>query len=753
MDGQESPSFNTELVWEVEKRDLRKIRTANQPLRLECLTCDQMNRKERVGFSLLSLRSAKIIPLKDVKSPVPFYWQKLIGCQFDKKSCHPELYISLTIRDHLLPSGTEVETNDYMPYISEEENDSADELVDRSVPVQYLDDGYIQIGEDHVAMQPYTFNMFVAKAINLDTLLPEVLVFRSNRERYYMSFKIFGITIKTKPFFHELHEDIFLNEKIVVRLLSSLDILKKFFEIQPITINFFYGRDKLGLTTIDLKSLLPPDLTNNFPDDMIKMQNEYYFKFPSVNGIVPKDDKQRSPFIDIETSLRESNEKRPITGRGEGDQKMGFAEKVPKTFSPTGKGQYVATAKSVQSLPKESNVTVTPKSSQQLSTSDTLDMYKKFSLEATVKSIVWKKDVGTRFIFKFIHPTAQTFITVFIEIDNTTNEEIGLTNLLVKMPYISTDRHIQTLIQAWRPKFCILNEEEDPITEEYSFNTELNNSDYVSSTLNLESATGTEIIAEVTISAALLEFDIEDIGDSDLVMNPPVLDEIIFIKELGDLQKWKLQERERFEQALEELEVKEMKSKQEEFEAKKVQMQSQLNIQMNKCRKLQDELTRKLERLKTDKALHNKRNRSHIYESILKDNMKKYSGCESQIIIEQLSKMERDNHHLKELIEENKAKLDEVEKSTLTKEQTQNLLQELKGLEQKFAEAQDAKKYFKEQWKKACDEIHELRTDDMKHIQENIVHNKKALSQLSLDGYSSTSLGSHRDINTSRSYM
>lgn len=85
-------------MWEIEKKDLRKIRSTNQPLRIECLSENAQKRKERVGFALLSLRSAKVVTSQE---NTPLLWQKFIGVH-DKKCCQPELSISLTIQEHVM---------------------------------------------------------------------------------------------------------------------------------------------------------------------------------------------------------------------------------------------------------------------------------------------------------------------------------------------------------------------------------------------------------------------------------------------------------------------------------------------------------------------------------------------------------------------------------------------------------------------------------------------------------------------------
>lgn len=104
---------------------------------------------------------------------------KLIGCQTDKKKYHPELYLALTIRDHLLNDQEQDNLPKDMPLICEEEQNAPSEDVEFSSPfaLKYLDDGYIQIGDEE-EYESFSLNLLVKEAQNLDTLLPEALVFK-----------------------------------------------------------------------------------------------------------------------------------------------------------------------------------------------------------------------------------------------------------------------------------------------------------------------------------------------------------------------------------------------------------------------------------------------------------------------------------------------------------------------------------------------------------------------------------------------
>lgn len=179
-------------------------------MRVECITTDPQNRRERVGFALLSLRTAQVIPQKEANQEVHFTWHKLIGCQGDKKKCHPELYVSLAVRDHLLNEVEACNSIASMPYISEEDISQGEDVDQTKFPLKYFEDGHIQIGESN-NLSIFHLNLLVRQVVNLDALLPEILVFQQVRKCSFLSFKVLGIAIKTKTFQKELHDTINVN--------------------------------------------------------------------------------------------------------------------------------------------------------------------------------------------------------------------------------------------------------------------------------------------------------------------------------------------------------------------------------------------------------------------------------------------------------------------------------------------------------------------------------------------------------------
>ncbi|XP_044260400.1 centrosomal protein of 120 kDa-like [Tribolium madens] len=519
VNAEDCPAFNTNLIWEIEKKDLRKIRSSNQPLRVECLSVDNQSRREKFGHVLLDLRSAQIV--EEPEKQVSFKWQKLIGVRNKKRNCVPELYLSLTIRNHL-----EVQP----PQESSDDVWEPEPRPEGSIPIKYLEDGYIMVGDSEKCTEDYSLNINIKSASSLDLLLPEVLVFHQNNNKYCMCIKIFGIPIKTKQFSKDLHDKIIFEEKIVVRLLSNITILEQFFNEEKFEVGFNCGNDLLGLTTVSFN-----DLTNLNEKLLLPT---CFFRFPSPNGIVPVGDNTRKPSVSLEIYLIRNREELPALVSN-------LEQDVSKAC-----GDYTEQAK----------------------------------------------------------------------------EEINQQLLL--------------------------------ITEEH----------------------------------------------------------------MKELEEWKERQKAEFEAQLQ----SELEKGREEMERKKVE----LNENIIKCKELQEELQEKLDELKLSKTLKKKRKSSTSLVSVIAENQKKFAECDKELLIDYISTLQSDNENLKQIINEQKQELENIEKTALTKEQTTNLLQELKGLEEKFQVAQQTKTYFKEQWQKACQEIHNLKTEDYKQLQNQLRERREELDHL-----------------------
>ncbi|XP_030758776.1 uncharacterized protein LOC115884359 [Sitophilus oryzae] len=748
---EESISFNTELIWEADKKELRKLRSSNQPLRVECISVDPQNRRDRIGFVLMSLRSAQVISLKDAKTPVNFKWCKLIGCQADKKKHHPELYLGISIRDHML-NDHEEEVLEDMPLISEGEPNQITEDAEFSseFPLKYLEDGFIQIGDEEDEYESFSLNLLVKEARNLDALLPEALVFRQAPDKYHLTFKIFGVTIKTKPFYKQLQGIIYMNEKVVIRILSSEQTLFEFFKTQNIGIILFHGHELLGFTEIELS-----DVTFE------ETEGKCLFKLPPPSDVVPFGGDDALPYIEVVTWVKRSQiervkkvvseEKIPtkvvmsnldkaIFARGGGDYACDYASdtvdnmemKIRSECRVLDDDTYDVTGtKSAETVIK--NVPMSPRPVKKY---DVLGDYVRNVLHVSLQNFVWRVAAKDRIVmFKFLHPRASNGITIFTQISNEAGVTTDLKNIGAKLSYVSTDTQIENILNAWPPKLVLTDEKERLLSEEYEFDVSKflgGFSKLYKYTADLKAIRTFQPLARVEVTLNL-EDAAFNLDDTDFHLNPPIIDEVLTLKEISDIETWKKTQKELFNCSLEDFKESEAKKLETTWQEKKIDIEMKLDAQMNKCKHLQEELQNKLDSIKTEKYLTRTRNQANIFSEIFNENWDKYCCADTKELIELLSKTQRDNEYLKKLVADQRDKLRSFEKTALTKGQTVALLQELKELEKGYAEVQNAKEYFKTQWKQACDEIHELKTEEYKKIQLEIKKSKEELGEFNLN--------------------
>lgn len=727
---EECPIFNTELVWEIEKKDLRKIRSSNVPLRVECFTSDTNGRKVKVGFVLLSLRSAYIVPKRDAQQEVPFKWQRLNGVSHDIRSRHPELYLSLSIRECLpedAAAGARKEVAS--PFLAEEVLELTEDL-GMTIPLKYLEDGFIHVGHDK-EVAPYHLSIVVKTAANLDVLLPENLVFNGTKDKYHLAFTLFGITIKSK-ILKDLHDSITLKEKIVVSLLSRLETLQAFFtEYRSISVCLHNGPDKLGVTEINVERLLE---TETMSEEEI-----CYFHLPGGDAEIPESMNGRKPFIEVRTSLQQRNDSNEIPPISAGEARRtktitSSLERIPVDAAGDAKTSTDSVLRSYLSSPRQIYVPML-----ELEDDGEVD-YQNFCLRLVMENISWRKPPKLKqFQIQFCHPRADT--CVCFTRDTQCDLEQILEGVDCVVYFISTKKKVRGLLFAWRPKILFLNSRGGAISDTVKIESDvfaLKEIQEHTQILTLKSAETKEILAEITVVMHLEELDeIPAPKQNDLL--PPLLDERIVVLELKQLKKFKEDIMDLYEREFETRSKQRLGTLEDEWRRNKEAVEEKLNRNVRKCKMLTKQLksaARNL-RMRQKKTIEVEGCSEASLRAEISNNYTKFASYQYMQLIEEISRIQLENKQLKELIGTLEEELEANKKSALTKEQTTNLLKELRILEEQFEEAQKQKSYFKEQWKKAVKEIHDLRTEEQKQLLNVLEQNKHELSQLSLECESS----------------
>lgn len=619
-----------------------------------------------------------------------------------------------------------------MPYISEEDVSQGEDVEQTKFPLKYFDDGHIQIGESG-DLSTFHLNLLVIRVVNLDALLPEILVFQQVRKCSFLSFKVLGVAIKTKTFQKELHDTINVNEKIVVNLKSSKEILREFFRTQNIVISFICGTEKLGVTSQEL-------------DDIFTLkESKCFFKFPSPNGIVPFNSTDKSPYIYIQTWIEEDMLQEDDESNMAKWKPRTIYSNVMKQFTPPLDQTKVKIISNTEEAQSQGDVrkTFITKSVEKvfkdipISPKDPMDVYRKYVLNISLKYLYWKiPPPDSVIMFKFIHPKAASCITIFTEINGRVGEEIPLNNLCIKMGYISISAKIQKLLNIWPPRIVLADEKDRCFSEEQEFSVNCSKDYNIEYEIILKGIRTLEPLAKIGIEVSMKECDVENCDEYEhLYLLPIVLDEFISVREISDLEAWKAQEHGRFQKELTDVKEAEIKKLQVEWNEKKTSLEKKLHKTIEKCHELQTNLRNRLNEMKTEKSLQRQSKICNTYGDIFRQNWMKYSDNNTKEVIELLSKIQRDNEALRGIINKQREKIYKMEKSALTKCQTTSLLKELKVLDQKFEEVQKAKSYFKDQWRQAVEEIHQLRTEEIKNMQLQLKRSRKELSQISLDEY------------------
>ncbi|XP_066597046.1 protein Daple-like isoform X2 [Prorops nasuta] len=103
-----NPQYTTDLIWELDKITLRKLRSGQVTLKLECFAFKEDDTKDKVGYALLSIRSAQIVP-RNKSTNVKYTWHKLLGLKSDIKPPKPELFLALCVEEQEIKPNLTIE--------------------------------------------------------------------------------------------------------------------------------------------------------------------------------------------------------------------------------------------------------------------------------------------------------------------------------------------------------------------------------------------------------------------------------------------------------------------------------------------------------------------------------------------------------------------------------------------------------------------------------------------------------------------
>ncbi|XP_076281822.1 rha isoform X2 [Lasioglossum baleicum] len=255
IDPSPNPQYDHDLVWEVDKSRLRKMRSGQVPLKLECFTVKSNDGKEKLGYILLSLRSAQMFS-KNEDTDLKTNWHKLLGLKSNLKADKPELLLGLSIHDQ--------DSTLLNCHVESKESKQATFQDDKVTPILLRDERLIQLGPLETCHELFLMNITAISAANIDLLLP-TNYYSDLKNNLHFWCKILENDVYFNQSKKEYGEVWALNEKIVIRIRTSLKVLRSYLQVKPLLIIYLkYKSNVIAESEVNMQPLAPTDNIEEF---------------------------------------------------------------------------------------------------------------------------------------------------------------------------------------------------------------------------------------------------------------------------------------------------------------------------------------------------------------------------------------------------------------------------------------------------------------------------------------------------------
>ncbi|XP_055606169.1 centrosomal protein of 120 kDa [Uranotaenia lowii] len=758
LPGIASTSFDSNLVWQTDRRSVKRMKTENIPIKLEFFSVDRSGIADQAtalfGHLVLPMRSIPILPIAKADTIKP-RWYRLIGlCTTEWKNLRPEVQLAVfvTTKDYLKPdrkqsaqeANSENETDRSVVIFT---NPEPGRLESReSLPIRLLEDrGLLQVGSYEQESDIFLVKIVLKYCKHLGKLLPEENIpVGKLRMRYHLLGDNYPCTLERKP-----NGTFLVQEKIVINFRTSLRSLKRYFtEIFLIQVEFFYEESVVGGCSLKFGDIIKDDqeFVAEYSNPGSSIDNEKYyqihpFKIAQEDPLETEATSDRSsslqPTLKCKFSIKYLSSDRPNPANVTHNV---IHPTVPLKSTANSEPENPDIASPTRDKPNHNVPSEVPDKTDietilHCEDRDLRDIPRTFSYNLLVKNIRFNlRPSPGLWQLSLYHPRADTPLTkISIELESVPSETIDFSQLQLQLLFSSLPDRVLETITAESSKLT-LNGPHGLFGFARVDNASLvvGTKEKQSGVLILENQNG-ESIGMATIYSFLdevgINFNSRDPGDGPPKVSaaPSVghLDDQLSYKMLEEQKLWMVQQREAFLVELKRKESahfarltaewKRRRAKESAELAEKLEHTSALTAALEETKKnLTLQTTQQLENRQSVESLRSKLDQEHQsrLEEVRSQAMQieedlrhrlQLQSIRCQDLEDQNSRLAKENDLLKQ---SNNDLQRQLESNRSLSETVAEQKRHLTALEQQLEQTEKSKMFYKQQWAQLIRQVH-----------------------------------------------
>lgn len=176
---------------------------------------------------------------------------------------------------------------------------------DKIISYLHPDEQLIQVGPPNICCELFLLSITATCIENLHLLLPECL---SNHSVVHFFYRVLENEVELKPFSIEFEESHNFYEKVIVKIQSSLSVLKHYLQSKPHFLIFLKFEDSIiAESLVNLQSLVPVDNLQEFlkcTTNASIILDERCFLTKLNTTEKPKNQKNQKSYLDLQFKLQ-----------------------------------------------------------------------------------------------------------------------------------------------------------------------------------------------------------------------------------------------------------------------------------------------------------------------------------------------------------------------------------------------------------------------------------------------------------------